>query len=284
MSEVQYFQPRSVDELTGLLGQLPSGFQAVAGTTDFIPQVRRGASYPSALLDISKTAEFKQVRKEDGKIFVGAAVTMAELMVNEIIVGQCPILASAAKSVGTPLTRNRATIGGNIANASPSADTAPVLLVLNADVYFLAADGSERRLPMAEFFLDYKKTGKKVGEIITGFSFAPLGEGVFARFAKVGQRDGAAISVANMAISVRKEGSKCQELTVAFGAVGPVPLRAYSVEKAASGATFGEDFLAACAEAVQQDISPISDIRGSNTYRRYVAANILSRALTDAFA
>lgn len=284
MSEVQYFQPRSYDALTGLLERLPSGFQVVAGTTDFIPQVRRGAPYPPALLDISKIDEFKRVREEDGKVFVGAAATMAELVANEIVVDKCPLLASAAKSVGTPLTRNRATIGGNIANASPSSDTAPVLLVLDADVHFLAVDGEERQAPMTEFFLDYKKTGKRDDEIITGFGFAVPGDGAWTRFAKVGQRDGAAISVANMAVLLEKDGDACLDLAVAFGAVGPVPLRASSVEKAAKGAVFGEEFLAACAEATQQDISPISDIRGSDKYRRYVAANILSRALTDAFA
>jgi len=283
VSEVTYFHPRSSDELAGLLGRLPEGFRTVAGTTDFIPQARRGVPYPPALLDISKIDEFRQIKKEDGKIFVGAAVTMARLLSDDLIVGQCPVLASAAKSLGSPLTRNRATIGGNIANASPSADTAPVLLALNADAHFLSTDGSTRKVPMTEFFLDYKKTARRDDEIITGFTFVPK-PGYWGRFVKVGQRDGAAISVANMAVLLKRDGDVCTDLAVAFGAVGPVPLRAYSVEKAAKGGAFSERFAAACAEAVQRDISPISDIRGSDEYRRHVAANILSRALTDAFA
>ena len=215
---------------------------------------------------------------------VGAAMTMAELLSNEIITADCPVLASAAKSLGSPLTRNRATIGGNIANASPSADTAPALLVLGATVHFLAIDGSTRELPLSEFFLAYKKTAIKEGELITGFSFSVPEPGSWSRFAKVGQRDGAAISVVNMAVLLKKDGNACADLAVAFGAVGPVPLRACSVEKKAKGASYGDVFVADCKKAVQEDISPISDIRGSGEYRRYVAANILARALTDAFA
>ncbi len=284
MCEVKYFQPRSLEELTTVMGQLPAGFQTVAGTTDFIPQARRGVPYPTAILDISRVEEFKQVTKADGRIQVGAAVTMAELLANEIIVADCPVLASAAKSLGSPLTRNRATIGGNIANASPSADTAPALLVLGATVHFLGTDGSTRELPLSEFFLDYKKTAMNKGELITGFSFPVPDADCWYRFAKVGQRDGAAISVVNMAVMVKKDGKSCADLAVAFGAVGPVPLRACTVEKTAKGGQCGDDFIAACKKAVQEDISPISDIRGSGEYRRYVAANVLARALTDAFA
>ncbi len=284
MSEVKYFNPRSYSELTNLFGQLPEGFQTVAGTTDFIPASRRGVEYPTALLDISKVEELKEIKEENNRISIGAAVTMTDLVSSELLIEKCPVLASAAKSVGSPLTRNRATIGGNIANASPSADTAPVLLTLNADVHFLSTDGSKRQSPLTDFFLDYKKTERKENEIITGFSFEIPATATWTRFAKVGQRNGAAISVANMSLIVKKDGDKCDDIAVAFGAVGPVPLRATSVEKAARGGVFNDEFVAACAKAVQQDISPISDIRGSADYRRHVAANILARALTDAFA
>ncbi|SDP42164.1 FAD binding domain-containing protein [Desulforhopalus singaporensis] len=284
MSEVKYFNPRSYSELTTLFSQLPKGFQTVAGTTDFIPAARRGVKYPVALLDISKVTELREIKEENNRISIGAAVTMAELVSNELIINQCPVLASGAKSVGSPLTRSRATIGGNIANASPSADTAPVLLTLNADVHLLATDGTTRQIPLAGFFLDYKKTARKENEIITGFSFPPPGPAAWTRFAKVGQRNGAAISVANMSMILKKDGDRCDDIAVAFGAVGPVPLRAASVETAARGTIFSDQFITACATAVQQDISPISDIRGSADYRRHVAANILARALTDAFA
>jgi len=284
VSEVKYFRPRSYGEFKDLLGQLPENFQTVAGTTDFIPAVRRGAEYPAALLDISKLEAFQEIKEEDGRISIGAAATMASLLENELIVAKCSVLASAAKSVGSPLTRNRATIGGNIANASPSADTAPVLLTLDADVHLLSTTGNTRRVPLTSFFKDYKITARSENELITGFSFETPQPELWSRFAKVGQRSGAAISVANMSVIVERDGNRCRNLAVAFGAVAPVPLRAVSVEKVAKGKTYGKQFITDCTEAVQADISPISDIRGSAEYRRHVAANILVRALTDAFA
>lgn len=284
MCEVKYFRPKSYKELNGLLDQLPDFFLAVAGTTDFIPATRNGAPYPDAILDISQVAEFLLINKEQERISIGAAVTMAELFTNKIIVENVPSLASAAKSLGAPQTRNRATIGGNIANASPSADTAPVLLTLNADVHFLAKDGSTREMPLTDFFQDYKKTALKADEIITGFSFDAPAADSWSRFAKVGQRKGAAISVVNMAVLLQRDGDKCTDLKVAFGAVGPTPLRSPSVEGVLNGKTVDPELVAECGKALQQDISPISDLRGSAEYRREVAANILARALTDAFA
>jgi len=284
VNEVKYFRPRSSSELNDLLGQLPTSFQTVAGTTDFIPATRRGAEYPAAILDISKLDAFREIKEEGGRISIGAAITMAELLENELIVSKCPVLASASKSVGSPLTRNRATVGGNIANASPSADTAPVLLTLNADVHLLATDATRRQVPLTSFFKDYKKTERKENELIIGFSFDTPAPGLWSRFAKVGQRSGAAISVANMSVIIDRDGNRCRDIAVAFGAVAPVPLRAAATEKAVKGKTFSDQLVAECSEAVQSDISPISDIRGSAEYRRHVAANILARALTDAFA
>jgi CO/xanthine dehydrogenase FAD-binding subunit len=284
VSEVKYFHPRSYTELSKLLGQLPEGFQAVAGTTDFIPSIRRGAKYPSAILDVSRISEFKSIHKHGDTISIGSAVTMADIVSHDIIIKNCPSLASAAKSVGSVQTRNRATIGGNIANASPSADTAPVLLTLNADVHLVDKNGSIRRKPLADFYLDYKKTIRLDDEIITGFSFNTPVPGTWSRFVKVGQRSGSAISIANMSILLRRSGTICVDMAVAFGSVAPVPLRSRSVEIAAKGRAFDAALLAACAKAVQQDISPISDLRGSVEYRREVAANVLVRALTDAFA
>jgi len=284
VSEVKYFRPRSYGEFKDLLGQLPENFQTVAGTTDFIPAVRRGAEYPAALLDISKLEAFQEIKEEDGRLSIGAAATMANILENELIVTKCPVLASAAKSVGSPLTRNRATIGGNIANASPSSDTAPVLLTLDADVHLLSTTGNIRCVPLTSFYKGYKITERSENELITGFSFEIPQSQFWSRFAKVGQRSGAAISVANMSVIVERDGDRCRNLAVAFGAVAPVPLRAVSVEKVAKGKTYGEQFIADCTEAVQADISPISDIRGSAEYRRHVAGNILARALTDAFA
>ncbi len=284
MSEVKYFRPRSYSEFTDLLGQLPTGFKTVAGTTDFIPAARRGAPYPTALLDISKLNEFQEIKEEGGRILIGAAVTMADLLESDLIIEKCSVLASAAKSLGSPLTRNRATIGGNIANASPSADTAPVLLTLDADVHLISNDGLTRQVPLTSFFKGYKITERGNDEIITGFSFTTPQSGIWSRFAKVGQRSGAAISVANMSVIIDREDNICHDIAVAFGAVAPVPLRAVSVEKAAKGKPFDNQFITDCCEAVQADISPISDIRGSADYRRHVAANILARALTDAFA
>jgi len=284
VSEVKYFRPKSYKELNDLLDQLPDFFLAVAGTTDFIPATRNGAPYPDAILDISQVAEFLLIKKDDLRISIGAAVTMADLFTNKIIVENAPALASAAKSLGAPQTRNRATIGGNIANASPSADTAPVLLTLNADVHFLAKDGSTRQIPLTGFFQDYKKTAMRADEIITGFSFDAPASDTWSRFAKIGQRNGATISVVNMAVLISKEGTRCTDLKVAFGAVGPVPLRSPSVESLATGKIMDQELIGKCAKALQLDISPISDIRGSAEYRRDVAANILARALTDAFA
>jgi CO/xanthine dehydrogenase FAD-binding subunit len=220
--------------------------------------------------------------REDGDVLeIGAATTMGVIAAHPLVRELVPVLAAAAASVGSPLVRNRATVGGNLVTASPSADTAPALLAADATVRIAAAGGS-RELPLTEFFIDYRKTALEPAEILTHVLVPLVGRpGVYGRFEKVGLRNADAISVVCAACEVELEGSTVRAARIGLGAVAPVPVRALAVESALKGKVLTPDVAAAAAQLVHEHISPIDDVRASGRYRGWVAEAVVARMATE---
>jgi len=281
---MEYMKARDMDELLQLLEANKDHATIIAGGTNLIPQMRNGEKSPQLLIDISDMMDLSFIKKDNGSIAIGAATTIAELTTSRLISDYSPILASAARQLGNPLTRNRATIGGNLADASPCADTAPPLLALEASVRILSPEGKSRDVPLNKFFHGYKFTDLAKGEVLTQISFPKPDDPTKGSHTKIGLRNAASICVTSIAVMLEMEGRTCRRARIAAGSVAPIPIRAYRVEQFLAGKEINEKLLEECSDILKDEITPISDIRGSAQYRSYVTAAILRRNIQKASA
>ena len=284
MNNVEYYKPQDPSELQELMQAHKARAVIIAGGTNLIHQMRNGEKEPEVLVDISELEDLTGIKTEDSYITIGSATTIAEIAASPVIGEHCPILATAAKQLGNPLTRNRATIGGNLANASPCADTAPPLLALEAEIHITSAEGQTRTVPADKFFMDYKWTHLDKGDVMTQIVIPKPHVAAKGGHTKLGLRKAAAICVASVALMLEKEGDVVQRARIAFGSVAPKPIRAYRLEHYIEGKSIDEKLLSHCEPLLQEEISPIGDIRGSESYRRFATASIFNRNLLQAWA
>ena len=255
----------------------------IAGGTDLMVAVNFGRLRPDSLLDLSGVAELARWERRNGSLRIGAGATFAQIARD---LGEFPPLVQAARTVGSPQIRNRATIGGNLGTASPAGDALPVLAAYDGEV-LLASTRSERRLRWDEFLLGPKRSALAADELIVGVEW-PLVDGP-GSFAKVGTRNAMVIAIANVALVLDVV---ARSVRVALGSVGPTVLRAPEAEAYAAealdwddpqrplpGQTAAEFGVLAAAAA-----SPIDDVRGTAAYRRHAVGVLARRALQWAVA
>jgi CO/xanthine dehydrogenase FAD-binding subunit len=282
MGHTEYIKPKNLNDLLYNMKETEGRGEVIAGGTNLIPQMKEKIKSPEFLIDVCDLQELSQIKEENGIISIGAGTTIADIASSDIIKRKGQILASAARQLGNPLVRNRATIGGNLADASPAADTAPALLALEAFLYLESEAGGKREVPLDQFFTDPNQTVMKENEVITRICFkepeCPLNGG----YIKLGLRNAMAISVVSVAVMLDVEEGICRKARIALGSVAPKPVRAYGVEKMLEGKELILEVIEASAHAVKEDISPISDIRASAEYRQHTASVLLKRAILEA--
>ena len=250
----------------------------VAGATNVMPFIRNRKLNDKTLINIRNIKELRFIRDGEDKIEIGPLTTIHDLEKSEIIEKFAPALRDAAQNFADPTTRNSATIGGNIANASPAADTATPLLALQGVVVAESKSGV-RRIPMDEFFLGVNKTALAPDELITMIE-VPKNPGNSAScFIKLGLRNAMAISVVSVAAALELAAGKVAAVHIALGSVAPTPVRAKKAEAALKGKEFTPELLEEAVKLVAEDISPIDDVRASGEYRKTVAAVLVKRAL-----
>ncbi len=276
IQELNYYLP---DSLNDVYTQLQNeNHKPLAGATDIIPRLRRSKQPVDTLVDISRLAGLDFIREVDGVIQIGALATHRNVIEAGLLQNLAVSLTEAAASIGCPQTRNRGTLGGNIANASPAADTLPPLLIHDAVVHLGSMHG-ERTLPLSQFLQGPGKTGLEIGELILYLSLQKL-PCYGSAFVKLGKRNGMAISVASAAVACTLDSEgRFSDVRIALGSVAPTAVRSPHAEQILAGEAPGEDLFAAAQKAVQLDISPIDDVRSSADYRRTAAATLLVEAL-----
>jgi len=253
--------------------QLKSGEQVfpLAGGTDLMVGMRGGKFAPLLLVDIKGLEELQVLKEDDAGITIGAAVTLNQVALFEPIIKHAAPLAEGAHSVGSYAIRNRATLAGNICNASPAADTAAPLYSLAA-VINLVGPEQKRSMPIEEFFIGPGKTALKKGELVHSVLIPkpyPQGKGTYIKASRTGSVD-----LSTVGVAVQSWGDRVR---IAVGAVAPTPVRALQVEKAINEG--GEKDWAKAASLVHEDISPITDLRGSREYRYHIAEVLIRRGL-----
>ncbi len=274
--------PRSLQEALEMKAAHPDAMP-IAGGTDVMVGVNFGHLRPAAMLDVSRLPELGVVKREDGRVFLGAAVTYARIATE---LRDLAPLVQASRSVGSPQIRQRGTVGGNLGTASPAGDALPVLAAYDAEIDVASAARGSRRLPWHEFLVGPKRTALEPDELITGAGWAiHRGPGSFS---KVGTRNAMVIAVIGLCLLLDEDGRRVR---VALGSVGPTILRAPDAEEFASRAlaqsgawdepaarlpaSVYEDFGTQVAAAAR----PIDDIRGTAAYRRHACAVLARRSL-----
>ena len=254
--------PRSLDEALRLKAERPEAVP-IQGGTDVMVELNFDRARPEALLNLNEVEELRGWSRVDGRVRLGAGLTYAEAM-ERPLAELLPALAEASRTVGGPQIRNRGTIGGNLATASPAGDALPPLLVSGAEVQLVSMRG-ERRLPLEAFLLGPKRCDLAEDELILAVEVEPGGSQTFM---KVGPRNAMVIAVVSLALHVDGE------LRAAFGSAGPVPtLVRAPLEEA-------DSFPERVAEAAR----PIDDVRGSAAYRRHALRVLTERALARCLA
>ncbi len=295
LPEFDFLRPTTLPEALAILAAHGPDAMPVAGGTNVIVDLRHRKQKPKALVDLGRVVELRGIRRDNGHIVIGAGTTISELLTHPLVAEHASILHDAAKVFANPLIRNRATVGGNLADASPAADTAPPLLALGAEVA-LASQTETRWLPLADFMVGVRKTLRRPDELLTAVRWpappapqswgeqpSPKSWGVRGAYTKIGLRKADAISVLSAAVVVTQNGDgRCQRVAIALGAVAPRPFRATEAEVLLTGQPLTADAIAEAARLAAAAIRPISDIRGEADYRRRVTEVVVRRLLTQA--
>ena len=284
LKPVDYLSPTTIGEVLEFM-QLhrDKGYRLLAGGTDLIVRMKESIEKPEVLIDLSRVEELARIEERTNAIHLGAMVTCARIILSELLNQRAEILVAACQRMGSPQIRSRATLGGNIANASPAGDTIPPLLALGASLELQSHSGS-RTVPLDAFFRGPRETILAPDELIIAIQFpkpAPEEKGFFL---KLGQRSAMSISKISVTGQLHLNMGRITWARIAYGAVASTPIRAHAVEDFLRGKPLTPATIQQAAELAQQTVSPITDIRSTESYRRKMSSVLLRRGLEGLMA
>jgi carbon-monoxide dehydrogenase medium subunit len=283
LPKFSYFAPRKAEEACSFLSEHKGKVKVLAGGTDVINRMRKREVVPEYVMSLKNVEGMDYIRYEEGQgIRIGALTTIHSVENSPVIKAKCNILHQGASVMACREVRNVATIGGNICNASPSADTAPALLTLNAKLRVLSAEG-ERVIPTEEFFMGPGETALRPDEILTEIQIdeiAGIHAGTYIKHTIRRAMDLAIVGVAVLVISGRGVGSVTR---IGLGAVAPTPIRAKKAEDILSGKDLEPFLMESAAQTSSEEANPISDVRASAAYRKEMVRVLTQRAILEAW-
>ncbi len=272
--------PRSLTEALGLLGGEPGIWQPFAGGTDLMVLLEAGKLYHKRFISLSKLADLRGIEVTPDAVILGALTTYTEVQRHPVLQTEFPLLCAAARETGSIATQNRGTLGGNIVNASPAADSPPALLIYDAEIELVSARGV-RWLPYHEFHTDYKKMQLAPDELLRAIRLPRRPKPWRQYYRKVGTRKAQAISKVCFAVAAQMEAGAIGDVRIALGSIAPIVLRAVKTEGVLRGAKLTPAIIAVAKETLAREISPIDDIRSTARYRLRVTQNLLEEFLSQ---
>ncbi len=273
-----YIAPASLDEIINILSTHP-GAKIIAGGTDLLVQMRNRMIDPSLIVDM-RHLPFKDIKISDTHVIIGSRVTYTQIVNAEILQQHFPEFVLASQLVGGPPIRNLGTLGGNLVNASPAADTISPLLIYDAKVVIAGKNG-QRRIPLSEFYIGYRQTQLNVGEIVQSIELPLPFTRTASHFIKYGKRRAQYIAALNVAVRISLSSKGLVETArIALGCVGPTVFLVKKASEVLEGKPIDEKIIAESAKAAQSSATPISDVRASAEYRSEIVAVLVRRALT----
>ncbi|HEY66424.1 MAG TPA: xanthine dehydrogenase family protein subunit M [Caldilineae bacterium] len=282
MRKFAYEVPQSLSEATQILRHWGPEARALAGGTDLLVQIKEGGWVPACLVSLRRLDELKGIRPGEDGLWIGARTTMAELTAASAL-RPYAALREGAGIIGSAQIRNVATIGGNLCNAAPSADTAPGLIVLGAEA--IIADGGQRTVKVEDLFVGPGQTILQPGELLTGLRIPALPPRSGSAYLRHTPRAWMDIAVVGVASYIQlDEAGRCVDVRIALGAVAPTPIRAPQAEAILRGEVPTDQAIEAAAQQAMKEARPISDVRGSADYRRHLVSVLTRRTLQMALA
>jgi OHCU decarboxylase len=277
-SDYEMVAPGSLHAIIALLADEPGQWLPIAGGTDVMVQYAAGKLTARKLVSIWNLPELRRIEVKECEIRIGAGFTYADLRKHETVEREFPLVHHAACWTGGIANQNRGTIGGNIVNASPAADSLPALLANDAELILVSVRG-ERRVPYARFHTGYKKTLLAPDELVQAICLPRRFSEYFSYARKVGARNAQAISKVCIAALGRFSKGVVQDVRIALGSVAPVPIRLIETEQAVKGRAVDTDLLLLAKKISAAEIRPIDDIRSTARYRAAVAGNLVAEFL-----
>ncbi|HZD39625.1 MAG TPA: xanthine dehydrogenase family protein subunit M [Terriglobales bacterium] len=278
------YQPTSLLEASRIVKENGPGGRFLAGGTDLVIAIKEKGLLPKYVVDLKKIPGLSGIRENnDGSIRLGALTTMREIETSALITEKFPFLAQSAAEVGSIQIRNRATVGGNMANATPSADVAPGLIALNAQVKFVHSQG-EQTLLLEDFFRGPGQTIMNPDAILTEITIPKTGPELVGAYIKFSPREMMDLAYVGVAVAylLKAPDQRCEGVRIVLGAVAPTPIRARQAEALLEGQILTEERAARAGEEAARESKPISDVRSSADYRRAMVAAMTKRALLNA--
>jgi carbon-monoxide dehydrogenase medium subunit len=278
MKEAMFFAETEIGKTIKLLGQYRKKAVILAGGTDLVPKINYYKLKPEVLVYIGKLG-LDYIKEKDRKLVIGAATPMAKIAASKVVAKKAGALAEAARQAGTWAVRTAATIGGNLANASPAADLATPLLAMDAELLLRSSEG-KRIVALKDFFRRPGQTVLRPGELIVEISIPPpMGK---TAFLKLGRRKAMTLSVVNVAVRLEMTGQKCKDARIAMGSVAPTPLRCTRAEGLLKGKRLDKALIAQCSAEAMAACKPVDDQRATAWYRRQAGTALVARALAQA--
>jgi len=277
-SEYRLASPGSLQAALFLLAAEPAHWLPIAGGTDVMVLYSSGKLPNRNLVNIWKIPELRQIEVLPDSVRIGAACIYTSIRNHPIISREFPLLATAAAWTGGIANQNRGTLGGNIANASPAADSLPALLVYDAELTLISVRG-ERSVAYRDFHTGYKQTILAADELIRDISLPRRFSGYFSRARKVGARNAQAISKVCLAALGQITNGAIHDVRFALGSVAPVPLRLSETERLLRGKQIDPSLIGAAVQIAAKEIRPIDDVRSTARYRTAVTGNLVAEFL-----
>ena len=282
MPTPDYIAPETLEDALSIKSRSGAGARVIAGGTDLILRMRDRVFEPEVLVDLQRLS-LDSIVCDEREMRIGPYVTQSRILADTGVATLFPALAESCRHFAGPPIRNRGTIGGNIVNASPAADLVPPLMAYDARIVLCSLSG-QRELALADFFTGPGTTVMEPDEILTEIKLPLMPARTASCFLKLGHRRSMAISIVNLCTRLgwHADGTLAAAKIV-LGAVAPTPLHAVSAEEFLTGKKLSEDQVGGAAKLASDDISPISDVRASGSYRRQMTEVLVRRALTSAW-
>jgi CO/xanthine dehydrogenase FAD-binding subunit len=282
-SEYELVAPGSLPAVLELLAGEPGSWMPIAGGTELMVQYGAGRLGTRKLVSLWDLPELRSIESTTEEVLIGAGCTYTDLRNHPLVAREFPLLARAASWTGSIANQNRGTLGGNIVNGSPAADSLPALLVYEAELA-LASARATRRVPYVEFHTGYKQTKLAPDEIIRTIALQPRFAGYHSYSRKVGTRNAQAIAKLCLAGLAKTSGNKIEDVRLAIGSMAVTPVRLRKTEETLLGRVWSAALMSEARQALESEVTPIDDIRSSAPYRLHVAGNLLQEFLEGLFA
>jgi CO/xanthine dehydrogenase FAD-binding subunit len=270
----QLISPPTLNEVLDLLSHPRDTWKPFAGGTDLMVLLEAGKLPHKNYVNIWNLKELRGIEVTDDQVILGALTTYTEVQDHPVLQTEFPMLCEAARETGGIAIQNRGTLGGNIVNASPAADSPPALLAYDAELELISKTG-ERRIPYSSFHRGYKQMDIRADELLRAIRLPRTTGGLTHYYRKVGTRQAQAISKICFAATGKINQDRVSYLRIALGSVAPIPLRCFETERALLNQPLHNDSIDAGTSTFAKEISPIDDIRSTRDYRLQVSVNLL---------